>query len=483
MAGLSATWHLDGVLIRQGDSHSVMLRSVSGKTQALLGLHLVDRDGQRLPVSALLDAPAPQDPATAPASREEFLEVQLAQLGSLGQRYLAGSPSGAASLAVPDGVTVQTTFMVEGEEHEHGSYLRVSSRTEEVQVVERTPVYETITRPAAAEVPRMFVPVNAGVPTDGSVIAGSETPVFSSTGQMLGVWVNLAGSVAPTATETLQVGWTTTTRTETRTVPEDSAIQERIVGTAGDDVVRAGYNEDEFPVLFRGAIETGAGNDQILLNNGSNGATPQTRDGTQDWGYLDLSRYGYLVSDHYYRGLGAWIDAGEGDDTVLGTDAKDVIIGGFGADLLDGQGGADTYVFNLGDGKDVIHEEGTSSFIDVSHTDYDDTLVFGDGIFADGIALQRLGNDVLFRINANDQVTIKDWFSSSYHQIESVLFSDGTVWQPGDVAAMLPDPQQGQADDGYLMGQGNAPVSVMAAFEPPASGMIAFIPEIACNWI
>ncbi len=54
------------------------------------------------------------------------------------------------------------------------------------------------------------------------------------------------------------------------------------------------------------------------------------------------------------------ISGGEGDDNLLGGRvgqdiSNDVLIGGLGNDLLAGFGGADRYVFNAGDGSDLLN--------------------------------------------------------------------------------------------------------------------------------
>ncbi|HEX8609998.1 MAG TPA: putative Ig domain-containing protein [Telluria sp.] len=48
------------------------------------------------------------------------------------------------------------------------------------------------------------------------------------------------------------------------------------------------------------------------------------------------------------------LDAMSGDDVLLGRGGSDTLIGGRGNDRLDGGAGADTYVFNLGDGRDTL---------------------------------------------------------------------------------------------------------------------------------
>jgi Ca2+-binding RTX toxin-like protein len=94
---------------------------------------------------------------------------------------------------------------------------------------------------------------------------------------------------------------------------------------------------------------------------------------------------------------------------------------------------ADTYLFNLGDGRDQIIESGTSVA---------DTVRFGAGITAAMVTLVRLGNDLVFKVSETDQVIVKDWYTvdgyQGYRYIEQVQFADGTSWSLADLTAMVP---------------------------------------------
>ncbi|MEF9388771.1 hypothetical protein V4890_24615, partial [Ralstonia solanacearum species complex bacterium KE056] len=72
----------------------------------------------------------------------------------------------------------------------------------------------------------------------------------------------------------------------------------------------------------------------------------------------------------------------------------------------------DTYLFNVGDGQDTISDYGGSAAMGYT-TAGDDTLKFGAGIDPGAITLARSGNDLVFKVNATDQVTVKDWYVSS----------------------------------------------------------------------
>ena len=113
--------------------------------------------------------------------------------------------------------------------------------------------------------------------------------------------------------------------------PADTAVQLMLHGTSSADSIRPADSSNGYPTLFRGTIDTGDGNDDVELASGSNGFFAQ-RWTTQDWGVVPSTQYWIPVSDHYSRGLGAWIDLGRGDDRATGSDGNDIIIGGAGSD-------------------------------------------------------------------------------------------------------------------------------------------------------
>lgn len=47
---------------------------------------------------------------------------------------------------------------------------------------------------------------------------------------------------------------------------------------------------------------------------------------------------------------------GAGNDTINAKDDDDILIGNKGSDTLNGGQGRDTYIYNLGDGADIINE-------------------------------------------------------------------------------------------------------------------------------
>lgn len=163
---------------------------------------------------------------------------------------------------------------------------------------------------------------------------------------------------------------------------------------------------------------------------------------------------GYAGNDLLFGGAGDdSLDGGVGGDTIDGGDGNDIINdsdayvfntmrgragndtitgvgtfdGGMGDDLLTSSNynSADTYLFNLGDGKDTINDYGNPG------TTYADTLTFGTGITPSSVSVSRTGDDLVLKISTTDQVTVRAWFASggnTNQYIEQIQFADGSKW-------------------------------------------------------
>ena len=122
-------------------------------------------------------------------------------------------------------------------------------------------------------------------------------------------------------------------------------------------------------------------------------------------------------------------------DTLIGTSGPD-LFDGFGAptglqDYEQGNGGADTFVFNEGYGKLEISE------LDFSSTPAN-TLQLGAGITAAqvGVTADSAGNLYLTDGIAGDQITIDSQLSGSYYGVQKLAFADGTSWSRAQLAAL-----------------------------------------------
>lgn len=118
----------------------------------------------------------------------------------------------------------------------------------------------------------------------------------------------------------------------------------------------------------------------------------------------------------------------DGNDRLNGTTGPDVISGGRGDDYLSGGGGGDTYVYNRGDGSDVIDDNNWSG------SDGDDRVLFGPGIAQSDVSFSADGTDLIIKLaGTTDQIRVSDGLWAAVNnpndrvdRIESFQFADGT---------------------------------------------------------
>ena len=114
------------------------------------------------------------------------------------------------------------------------------------------------------------------------------------------------------------------------------------------------------------------------------------------------------------------IFAGAGNDTVDAGAGNDVLIGGTGNDVLNGSTGQDTYIFNAGDGMDIVSDgpgEGNR-------------LVFGPGVSSNSVTLGLGTGDSLFVRTgvAGDAIGILGSLEGGDSpSIDALEFADGTT--------------------------------------------------------
>ncbi|MCL6417919.1 hypothetical protein MIB92_19885, partial [Aestuariirhabdus sp. Z084] len=164
-----------------------------------------------------------------------------------------------------------------------------------------------------------------------------------------------------------------------------------IYGGVGNDTINAGHHND--------TVSGGEGNDTITASYlGSNTLSGDAGDDLiQIDRSIDKVRVGYGASGSGY---------------------SNTLEGGQGNDRLEGWTGSDTYLFNRGDGQDVIRDydlayHGTS----LSYWDKTDSIRLGEGISQDDVVGLRNGNHLVLQIkdpanpDAQDQITIEHAFA------------------------------------------------------------------------
>jgi Ca2+-binding RTX toxin-like protein len=115
-----------------------------------------------------------------------------------------------------------------------------------------------------------------------------------------------------------------------------------------------------------------------------------------------------------------------GSDTLSGNDGDDSLIGGFDSDTLVGGRGNDTYWFARDDGYDTIDNRADD------HIGAADTIRFADGIAAGDVAVSRSQYGDLDFMVGNDRVRVSGYYLENSAKIDKVVFSDGSVLQQSD---------------------------------------------------
>jgi VCBS repeat-containing protein len=206
--------------------------------------------------------------------------------------------------------------------------------------------------------------------------------------------------------------------------PSDS-ISSLIIATENADIGLGDDNNNEIHTLGgNDLIAGGGGNDRLFGGAGNDELQGNNGDDILQGDEGNDRLFGQLGNDQLYGGAGS--------DNLFGNEGNDTLTGGTGTDNLSGGTGNDTYLYNRGDGDDLILDDGGN-----------DRIKLGEGISADDISVQKNGNDLILQalengIGTTDIITIADWFNSD-NQIETIQFDDGSSWDASTITALLPD--------------------------------------------
>ncbi len=215
--------------------------------------------------------------------------------------------------------------------------------------------------------------------------------------------------------------------------------------------------------------------DALLLRNGIRGsAGNDAMTGTA----IDDQLYGDAGNDTLNADAGNDLLHGEaGNDSLNGALGADMLNGGIGNDTLDGGEGNDVYLFNLGDGVDRVAESYGWGAAAQSGLD---TLQFGAGIKAEDLRFTRVGQDLVVKYSATDEITVAAHFNSEGYRVEQIKLADGTVLNTQEMllqqglvktSPVVRMPQMEQAAISANR-QLNALVDAMASFAPTEMGSL-----------
>jgi hypothetical protein len=124
------------------------------------------------------------------------------------------------------------------------------------------------------------------------------------------------------------------------------------------------------------------------------------------------------------------LSGGAGDDQLHAGSGNDVLVGGTGDDLLYGGAGSDTYIYNRGDGDDVIDDyQYNKSLYQIK-----DSVTFGEDIAPNDVDVLHEANDLVLSLkDGTGSVRVKDWYKGNDYRVQEVVFSDGTKLNPADL--------------------------------------------------
>ncbi len=189
-----------------------------------------------------------------------------------------------------------------------------------------------------------------------------------------------------------------------------NAAANQLVGGAGADTLDGSTGND--------TMLGGAGNDTYVADAAGDVVTENINEGIDTMQSAVTWTLGANIENLTLTGTGA-INA-------TGNDGNNVLTGNTGANVLFGGLGDDTYVVTAGGAADTIADTGGAA----------DRIELASVFTAAITTLTRSGNDVLLAFAGRPEtLRLSNWFVGAANQVESIVFTDGTVWNAAYVNA------------------------------------------------
>jgi len=207
---------------------------------------------------------------------------------------------------------------------------------------------------------------------------------------------------------------------------DGGSANDTLYGNSGDDTLLGGDGVD--------LILGGTGNDYLLGGNSGDMLIGEVGNDFIMGENGDDEIFGDQGNDTLYGGAGNDIICGDSTDAGVVEYGNDVLIGGLGNDFLVGGGNNDTYIFNIGDGSDIISDySGTNILILGSNTS-------GNQIYKSDLDFSRSNNSLLitFKNHPADSITIQNWFTSDANKISQIQLP-AQSWNPNISADSVDD--------------------------------------------
>ena len=249
---------------------------------------------------------------------------------------------------------------------------------------------------------------------------------------------------------------------ENYTLRETATTNTRYVqGTNGNDTVHgSGANDVINGRLGTDTLIGGGGDDSYIVNSIST-VVVEAFDGGID---EVRSSMGFALPDHvenlYLVGNNGSKDATGNalPNIIVGNGGNNVITGGHANDILTGGGGADTFVFERGDGSDIItdFQAGTNGRDVVRLDDY------GFSTFEDlRSAMTEVGADTHLALSSFETLVFRDRQVSDFVEDDFLLPEippESQAWIRANIGTAAADTMLGSASNERFEGKGNADV-------------------------
>jgi Ca2+-binding RTX toxin-like protein len=200
-----------------------------------------------------------------------------------------------------------------------------------------------------------------------------------------------------------------------------------ITGSAGGDRIDGGTGDD--------IMAGGRGNDTYYVDSTGDRVVEANREGFDKV----YSAVDYILGDNVeHLTLTGTAQSGQGNslrntivgnqfnNTLAGGDGDDTLAGNQGDDELRGGSGGDGYVYEAGDGNDVIIDAPGDTGVDV--------IVLAGNFLQNDVGFYRdpdAMNDLILRFAGGGSITVRDHFIGS--AIETIEFVTGTTWTTAEV--------------------------------------------------
>ncbi|MGQ0598529.1 putative Ig domain-containing protein [Aquabacterium sp.] len=200
-----------------------------------------------------------------------------------------------------------------------------------------------------------------------------------------------------------------------------------VVRTDADLILLIGTTQDRI-LVKQWFTSQGPSIEAVAFANGTSWSVAELSDMAQA-----MSSQGSAANDSLQGTLG--------NDVLSALAGDDTLRGGLGHDLLIGGAGDDGYVYELGDGNDLIADLGEGDI---------DTVLMGDGIDSSNVTVRRDAANLYLDLPDGAVLTIEDWFTEAANRVATVRFANGDTWTESDLRAFA---KLATSGNDYLLGE------------------------------